>query len=95
MSVVAAVVEKRSRFIRFHAFQSLLLHAAGVVLWLASVVLGFVASAIAAPLGFVVSLLFMVAGLAFLALMIFLMVRAYNREEYSLPYVGPLARQWT
>ena len=31
-SVVAAIVEKQSRFVRFHAFQSLLLHAAAFVL---------------------------------------------------------------
>ena len=31
-SVVAAIVEKQSRFVRFHAFQSLLLHAVAIVL---------------------------------------------------------------
>ena len=31
MSVVVAVVEKQSRFLRFHAFQSLLLHGAALV----------------------------------------------------------------
>ncbi len=30
-SVVAAIVEKQSRFVRFHAFQSLLLHGAAIV----------------------------------------------------------------
>ena len=33
-SVVAAIVEKQSRFVRFHAFQSLLVHAAAIVLGL-------------------------------------------------------------
>lgn len=94
MSVVAALVEKKSDFVRFHAFQSLLLHAAGLVLWIASWVLTAAVSAVAAPLGFLVWLLTMLAGLALLVLMIFLMVRAYNGEELSLPYVGPMARQW-
>ena len=31
-SVVAAIVEKQSRFVRFHAFQSLLLHGVAIVL---------------------------------------------------------------
>ncbi len=33
-SVVAAIVEKQSRFVRFHAFQSLLVHAVAIVLGL-------------------------------------------------------------
>ena len=31
-SIVVAIVEKQSRFVRFHAFQSLLLHAAVLVI---------------------------------------------------------------
>ena len=31
-AVIAAIVEKQSRFVRFHAFQSLLLHAAMFVI---------------------------------------------------------------
>jgi uncharacterized membrane protein len=91
---VAAVVEKKSRFVRFHAFQSLLLHGAGLALWIVSWVLTAAVSAIAGPLGVLVSLVSMLAGLALLVLMIVLMVRAYKGEELSLPYVGPLARQW-
>ena len=30
--IVAAIVEKQSRFVRFHAFQSLLLHGALIVI---------------------------------------------------------------
>src|SRR5687767_4965637 len=33
-SVVVAIVEKQSRFLRFHAFQSLLLHGAAIALGL-------------------------------------------------------------
>jgi len=34
-SVVAAIVEKQSRFVRFHAFQSLLLHGVGIAVLVA------------------------------------------------------------
>ena len=44
-SIVAAIVEKQSRFVRFHAFQSLLLHAIAIVALVAiqivQVALGF------------------------------------------------------
>jgi uncharacterized membrane protein len=94
-SVVAAIVEKQSRFVRFHAFQSLLLHAVFVVLWIGvmvvQVVLGF------AGLG-IVSLLIQVVswgvGLLLLGLAIFLMIKANGNEEFELPVLGPLARGW-
>ena len=94
-SVVVAVVEKQSRFLRFHAFQGLLLHAAALVvllaLWLLSTVfmivhLGFL-SILIVPLEFAI-------GLAMLGLEIFLMIKAYNNEEYELPRLGQMARGW-
>lgn len=94
MSAVGALVEKKSRFVRFHAFQSLLLHGAGVALWLVFWVLGAVVGAVAGPLALLVGLVSMLAGVALLVLMVVMMVRSYNGEELSLPYIGPLARQW-
>jgi uncharacterized membrane protein len=94
-SVVAAIVEKQSRFVRFHAFQSLLVHAAAIVLGIglnvAQVALGFAGLG---AVGLLLSLLAMVVGVAFLGLTIFLMIKANAGEELELPVVGALARQW-
>jgi uncharacterized membrane protein len=93
-SVVAAIVEKQSRFLRFHAFQSLLFH--GVVLVVAvfltilQVGLGFVSGVLAG----LVWLLQMLVGLAFLGLAVFLMIKANGNEEYELPVIGSMARNW-
>ena len=93
-AAVVAIVEKQSRFLRFHAFQSLLVHGAAFVLlgavWLVSMILSFVSGF----LGFLVSILYFVVGLAVLGLTILLMVKAYNNEEYELPVVGEMARKW-
>jgi len=94
-SVVAAIVEKQSRFVRFHAFQSLLVHGAFVVLWVAIVA----AQAVLAMVGlgivsFLIQLVMGVAGLALLALAIFMMIKANAGEEFELPVVGPMARGW-
>ena len=91
-SIVVAIVEKQSRFLRFHAFQSLLFHAALLVLWIAMFILGIVLSAI--HLGLLMLPLQLVIGLGILALSIYLMVKAYNNEEYELPTLGKMARQW-
>jgi uncharacterized membrane protein len=95
-SVVAAIVEKQSRFVRFHAFQSLLVHAAAIVLGIGinvlQVVLGMVGLGVG--VGLLLSLVALVVGLAFLGLTIFLMIKANAGEELELPVVGPMARQW-
>jgi uncharacterized membrane protein len=94
-SVVAAIVEKQSRFVRFHAFQSLLVHAAAIVLGIGinvlQVVLGMTGLG---AVGLLLSLVGMVVGVAFLGLTIFLMIKANAGEELELPVVGPMARQW-
>jgi uncharacterized membrane protein len=94
-SVVAAIVEKQSRFVRFHAFQSLLLHGAAFVLclglWVVQMILVFSNLGI---IGTLLSLVSMVVGLGFLGLSIFLMIKANGNEELELPVIGPMARKW-
>jgi len=94
-SVVAAIVEKQSRFVRFHAFQSLLVHAVAIVLGIGinvvQIVLGMAGLG---AVGLLLSLVGMVVGVAFLGLTIFLMIKANAGEELELPVIGPMARQW-
>lgn len=93
-SIVVAIVEKQSRFLRFHAFQSLLLHAAAIVLWIAFVAAQAVAAMIAGPLALLVWVVELLVSLALLGLVIFMMVKAYNNEEQPLPLIGDMAKQW-
>jgi uncharacterized membrane protein len=82
---VVAIVEKQSRFLRFHAFQSLLVHGAAFVLlggiWLVSMLASFVSGF----LGFLISILYFVVGLAPPGLTILLMVKAYGTRSTSSP----------
>ncbi len=94
-SVVAAIVEKQSRFVRFHAFQSLLLHAAAIVVGIAlQIVHGVLAVAGLGIVGLLLSLIGMVVGLGLLGLSIYLMIKANGGEELELPVIGPMARNW-
>jgi uncharacterized membrane protein len=94
-SIVAAIAEKKSRSVRFHAFQSLLLHAAAFVVWMVLWV-GQIALAVIdlGAVGLLLSLLGMVIGVAFLGLAIFMMIKANGGEEFELPVIGPLAKGW-
>lgn len=93
-SIVAAIVEKKSRFVRFHAFQSLVVHGAVLVLFLGLAVIQMVAGMVFAPLALLIWGLEMLVGVACLGLMIFLMMKAHANEEYKLPRLGDLAAQW-
>jgi uncharacterized membrane protein len=91
-SIVVAIVEKQSRFLRFHAFQSLLFHAALVVCWVGLTILGFILGAI--HLGLIMIPVQLLVGLAVLGLHVLLMIKAYNNEQYELPTLGAMAKNW-
>lgn len=94
-SIVAVVVEKQSKFLRFHALQSLLLHAVLLVLSVALTILGFIlAMTHLGCIGLVLTLFRVVLGLAFLGLFVFLMIKANGGEETELPIIGPMAKSW-
>jgi uncharacterized membrane protein len=92
-SIVAVIVEKQNRFLRFHAFQGLFFHGAVIVVVIAVqiglVLIGF----ISAGLALIGHMLWLLVALGILAVEILLMVKAYNNEEYELPTIGPMARK--
>jgi len=94
-SIVAVIVEKQNRFLRFHAFQSLLLHAVSLVLfgglWFVGLLLAFT------HLGFLSFLLLgleVILGLGMLVVIILCMIKAYGNEQYELPMIGDMANKW-
>jgi uncharacterized membrane protein len=86
-AVYVVAAEKKSRFLRFHAFQSLLwcgvLLAGGLVVQ--------IVSAISGVLGMMLSVVMLVIGLGG---SLFLAYKAYSNEEFEIPQLGALARQW-
>ena len=94
-SIVVAIAEKKSRSVRFHAFQSLLLHAACFVLGIGLNVAQIALAAIdLGAVGLLLGLVSMVIGVAFLGLTIFMMIKANGGEEFELPVIGPMAKGW-
>lgn len=93
-SIVAVVVEKDNKFLRFHAFQSLLLHGAGFVLGFGIQVVSIVVSMALGALGGLIGLLGLPLALALLGAQIFMMIKANGNEEYRLPVIGDMAANW-
>ncbi len=80
--IIMLLVEKQSRFVRFHAMQSTILFGG---LFVVNIALGFIPI-----LGWLVGLI-----LSFVAFImwIVLMWKAFQGEMYKLPYVGELAEK--
>jgi len=83
-AIVFLILEKENKFVRFHAFQSLLTFLPlSVLVW----ILGWIPFA-----GWVI------AGLVWiltLILWLILMFKAYRGEKYKLPIVGDIAEKQT
>jgi uncharacterized membrane protein len=80
--IVFLVIEKESRFVRFHAMQSTIVF---VFLFVLSVVLDIIPF-----IGWALNLLILLLGLV---LWIVLMLKAYQGEKFKLPVAGDMAEQ--
>ena len=93
VAIVLLLIEpyKNRRFLRFHCFQVLFLVAAwfvvGVGLSITSGILGW------AGAGILVSLLWFLLWAGGLVLWVFLIVKAYQGQEFHLPVIGELAQK--
>ena len=76
------LIEKKNKFVRFHAMQSILFSASIVIL---NIVFGFipVLNLILIPL----------VSLAAMVLWIVLLIKAYQGEEFKLPIIGDIAEK--
>lgn len=80
--IIFLVIEKENRFVRFHALQSIFVF---VVLLVVNIVLGMI------PLiGWLIGVLL---SLISVALWIILMLKAYQRKWFKLPFVGDMAEK--
>ncbi len=95
IAIVFLVIEKGSRFVKFHAVQSLLLCLAWIVLWFGLTMVGLVASRL--PFGFVINILLLFVNLAVMfggfALWIIAVIKAFQGQQWKMPYIGDIAEQ--
>jgi uncharacterized membrane protein len=105
VALIALVMEKENRFVRFHAIQSLLYHAAiivvmialgiiGMFLGVASAVAGSSGGAIGGLFGGLIGLIWMVVFLAYLVGLVYAAVQAYGGKWFKLPLIGNMAEKW-
>ena len=80
--IVFCILEKENKFVRFHAIQSTITFGAILVLNIVITNIPFV--------GGVLSTLISIVGLV---LWVYLMVKAYQGEQFKLPVIGDIAEK--
>ncbi|MCP4648259.1 MAG: DUF4870 domain-containing protein [bacterium] len=96
IAIIMYLVKKEDKYLRFHSMQSILLwvgtFVVAVVLFIISTVVGFipVIGVIACVFGFAGLAIWLVACVAAL----YCAYKAFNGEEYELPYIGPMAKKY-
>ncbi|MDQ3714416.1 MAG: hypothetical protein M3388_19675 [Acidobacteriota bacterium] len=93
-SIIVLVTDKTNKLPRFHAFQSLLLTGALIVIGIVfGITLGIFTFATKSPiLGFGFNGIF---TLVVLGLSIFMAMKAYQGDLFKLPVIGDLADKWS
>jgi uncharacterized membrane protein len=94
--IIFLIIEpyKNDKFVRFHAFQSIFFNAGLIAFWIVwSILAAILGTLTFGVLGLIMALIGMVIALAVFGFWIFLMYKAYNNEEYMIPFVGELAKK--
>jgi uncharacterized membrane protein len=94
--LIFLLIDKRP-FVKFHGAQSIALNVCFVAVWILYLIFSFFITMVTAvlhfPIGFLSFFLVPVLGLAFLAVWIFMMFKAYNHEKYKLPIIGNIVEK--
>lgn len=95
-SIIVIIADKENRFVRFHAFQSLLLSAVYIVLVFAISILGvIISSVISNTLGSLFSLLSLVVVVGFIAAMVYGCIKGFQGQMFKFPVIGDMAEKWS
>jgi uncharacterized membrane protein len=85
--LVFYLIEKESRYVRFHAMQAILLGAVIIVLGIVFSMLG----AMVGSLALILWPIWLLLRLAFLVIWIICLVKAYQGKDFKLPIIGDTA----
>lgn len=101
IAIISIVIEKDNKFVRFHAFQSILLFVAYIVAIIALVIVGVVAafigaasSSLATIVGLLVTLLWLGVFFGFIGALILSAIKAFQGNWFKLPVIGNMAEKW-
>lgn len=81
-------VEKESKFVKFHAMQSVILGVGCIAINIAATILAFIP-----VIGWIIWLASVLVNLGIFVLSIIMLIKAYQGEWFELPVVGKIAME--
>jgi uncharacterized membrane protein len=98
-SIVVLVTDKTTRLTRFHAFQSIFLTVAMIVILVPLYIVMFIGIFVDAAIGVplvtgLLGLLMAVVGIAGFVFVILAAIKGYNGEFYKIPVIGGFAEKY-
>lgn len=88
------LIEKESRYVRFHAMQALLLGAGFFILWIVLVIVNITLAFASGTLATLMGLISFLIWIGFLGVIILCCVKAYQGQWFKLPVIGDLAEKY-
>lgn len=95
VALILIFIEKDNKFVRFHAFQSILFWAAVTVIYIVLGIFTGILFAVSTTIGGLFMMLLGLVGLALFAAMIFLALKAYQGQMFKLPVIGDMAEKYS
>ncbi len=94
-AIIFLVVEpyNKDRFIKFHAFQSIIFFVALVAVSIATAIVGVILNVIPIVGGIISVLLWLAIMVGLFCLWLYTMYKAYNNQKFMIPVLGNLAEQ--
>jgi uncharacterized membrane protein len=94
-AIIFLVMEpyNKNRFVRFHAWQNIFLHAAAIAIWIVLMILTVAASIVPIVGHLIVMLLGLVVWVGFVVVWILLLIKANAGQMWKLPFIGDLAEK--
>jgi uncharacterized membrane protein len=96
LSIITIIQDKTNKLARFHAFQSILLSAAGIVIGIViNVLSGIAIAADSTALSMLITLIAFVFAIGMLIAVIYTAIQAYQGKVFKLPVIGDMADKWS
>ena len=102
VALILIFIEKDNKFVRFHAFQSVLYTVGFIVIYVVGMIVITIITAVLGAMsdvlgliGMLLYLLLFVVWLGWFIGLILAAVKAYGGNMYKLPIVGNMAEKWS
>jgi uncharacterized membrane protein len=83
----------QDKTVRFHAFQSIFLNIALIVVHIALMMVSAILGMVSAMLAILFGMLHLIVSLGFFAIWLYMLWKTYNNERVVLPVIGALAEK--